>query len=81
METTGVYWINLHGALEEAGIEVLVVNGAHCRNFPGRKTDMKDCQWIAVLHAHGLLSGGFVPPAPIRRLRDYIRALPKAVRL
>jgi len=62
MEATGVYWINLYGTLEEAGFEVIVVNGAHCRNFPGRKTDMKDCQWLALLHAHGLLSGGFVPP-------------------
>lgn len=73
MEATGVYWINVHGALEEAGFEVLVVNGAHCRNFPGRKSDMKDCQWLAVLHAHGLLRGGFVPPGQIRRLRDYMR--------
>ena len=73
MEATGVYWINLYGALEEAGFEVVVVNGAHCRNFPGRKTDMKDCQWLAVLHAHGLLTGGFVPPSDIRRLRDYVR--------
>jgi transposase len=73
MEATGVYWINLFGALEEAGLEVVVVNGAHCRNFPGRKTDMKDCQWLAVLHAHGLLTSGFVPPADVRRLRDYLR--------
>jgi transposase len=73
MEATGVYWINVFAALEEAGFEVVVVNGAHCRNFPGRKTDMKDCQWLAVLHAHGLLTSGFVPPAEIRRLRDYIR--------
>lgn len=73
MEATGVYWINVYGALEEAGIAAVVVNGAHCRNFPGRKTDMKDCQWLAVLHAHGLLSGGFVPPSGIRRLRDYLR--------
>jgi transposase len=73
MEATGVYWINLYGALEEAGFEAVVVNGAHCRNFPGRKTDMKDCQWLAVLHAHGLLTSGFVPPADIRRLRDYLR--------
>ena len=73
MEATGVYWINLYGTLEEAGFEVIVVNGAHCRNFPGRKTDMKDCQWLALLHAHGLLSGGFVPPSDIRQLRDYVR--------
>jgi len=73
MEATGVYWINLYGTLEAAGFEVVVVNGAHCRNFPGRKTDMKDCQWLAVLHAHGLLTSGFVPPADIRQLRDYLR--------
>lgn len=73
MEATGVYWINLHEALEEAGLESRVVNGAHCRNLPGRKTDMKDCQWLATLHSHGLLSGGFVPAADIRRLRDYVR--------
>lgn len=73
MEATGVYWINLYGVLEAAGLAVVVVNGAHCRNIPGRKTDMKDCQWLAVLHAHGLLSGGFVPPTDIRRLRDYLR--------
>ena len=73
MEATGVYWINLFGTLEEAGFNVVVVNGAHCRNIPGRKTDMKDCQWLAVLHAHGLLTGGFVPPAEVRRLRDYMR--------
>jgi transposase len=73
MEATGVYWINLYGVLEEAGLEVVVVNGAHCRNIPGRKTDMKDCQWLAVLQAHGLLTGGFVPPSVIRRLRDYLR--------
>jgi transposase len=73
MEATGVYWINLYGALEEAGLEVVVVNGAHCRSIPGRKTDMKDSQWLAVLHAHGLLRSGFVPPSDIRRLRDYMR--------
>jgi transposase len=73
MEATGVYWINLYGALEEAGIKVVVVDGRQCRNFPGRKSDMKDCQWLAVLHAHGLLTSGFVPPADIRRLRDYMR--------
>jgi transposase len=81
MEATGVYWINLYGALEESGFEVVVVNGAHCRNFPGRKTDMKDCQWLAVLHAHGLLSSGFIPPADIRRLRDYMRIREDLVRM
>jgi len=50
-----------------------VVNGKYVKNLPGRKTDMKDCQWQATLHAHGLLKPGFVPPAHIRRLQDYIR--------
>lgn len=73
LEATGVYWLYLYEALEAAGIEVLVVNGRHVRNLPGRKSDMSDCQWLATLHAHGLLRSGFVPPADIRRLRDYIR--------
>lgn len=73
MEATGVYWMCLYAALTNAGIEVLVVNGRHVRNVPGRKTDMADCQWIATLHAHGLLSSGFVPSAQIRRLQDYMR--------
>lgn len=73
MEATGVYWLYLFEALEAAGIEVLVVNGRHVRNLPGRKTDMADCQWLATLHAHGLLRSGFVPPEHIRRLRDYLR--------
>jgi transposase len=81
MEATGVYWINLFGALEEEGFEVVVVNGAHCRNIPGRKTDMKDSQWLAVLHAHGLLRGGFVPGEKIRRLRDYLRLREDLVRM
>jgi transposase len=73
MEATGVYWLPLYGVLEAAGLEVVMVNGKHTRNLPGRKTDMKDCQWGATLHAHGLLRAGFVPPAQIRRLQDYLR--------
>ena len=73
MEATGVYWLPLYGVLEAAGFEVVMVNGKHTRNLPGRKTDMKDCQWGATLHAHGLLRAGFVPPAHIRRLQDYLR--------
>lgn len=73
MEATGVYWLPLYGVLEAAGFEVLMVNGKHTRNLPGRKTDMKDCQWGGTLHAHGLLRAGFVPSAQIRRLQDYLR--------
>jgi transposase len=73
MEATGVYWLPLYSILEAAGFEVVMVNGKQTRNVPGRKTDMKDAQWGATLHAHGLLRGGFVPPAEIRRLQDYLR--------
>lgn len=73
MEATGVYWLYLYEVLEQAGLEVVVVNGRHVRNVPGRKTDMADCQWLATLHAHGLLRGGFVPAAEIRQLQDYQR--------
>jgi transposase len=73
MEATGVYWLPLYGVLEAAGLRVLMVNGKHTRNLPGRKTDMQDCQWGGTLHAHGLLRGGFVPPAQIRQLQDYLR--------
>jgi transposase len=73
MEATGVYWLYLYEVLETAGLEVVVVNGRHVQNVPGRKTDMADCQWLATLHAHGLLRGGFVPPVDIRQLQDYQR--------
>jgi transposase len=73
MEATGVYWLPLYGVLEAAGFQVVMVNGKYTRNLPGRKTDMSDCQWGSTLQAHGLLRGGFVPPAEIRRLQDYLR--------
>jgi transposase len=73
MEATGVYWLYLYEVLEAAALEVVVVNGRHVQNVPGRKTDMADCQWLATLHAHGLLRGGFVPPVDIRQLQDYQR--------
>ena len=73
MEATGVYWLYLYEVLEAAGLKVMMVNGRHVQNLPGRKTDMADCQWLATLHAHGLLRGGFVPPADIRQLQDYQR--------
>jgi transposase len=73
MEATGVYWLPIYESLEAGGLEVVVVNGAHVKNVPGRKTDMKDSQWLAQLHSQGLLEGGFVPPACIRELRSYVR--------
>ena len=73
MEATGVYWIALYELLEEAGIEVYVVNSAYVRHLPGRKSDVADCQWLQQLHAHGLLRQSFIPPDDIRQLRSYVR--------
>ena len=73
LEATGVYWLCTYEALESAGLEILVVNGRHVKNVPGRKSDMADCQWLATLHAHGLLRSGFVPDVDIGRLQDYMR--------
>jgi transposase len=73
MEFTGVYWMCPYEVLEEAGFQVVVVNGKYVKNLPGRKTDMSDCQWQATLHAHGLLKPGFIAPEHIRRLQDYLR--------
>jgi transposase len=73
MEATGVYWLALFEVLEAAGIEVCLVNGAHVKNLPGRKSDVQDCQWLQQLHAHGLLRKSFVPPDQIRALRSYSR--------
>lgn len=73
MEATGVYWIPLHDHLEKCGFEVTVFHGAHARNLPGRKTDVQDSQWHAMLHSHGLLSPCFIPPAEILELRCLYR--------
>lgn len=72
MESTGVFWKPVYHLLEN-DFTVLLVNAAHIKNVPGRKTDVKDCAWIAELLEHGLLSGSFVPPEPIRDLRDLTR--------
>ena len=72
MESTGVYWKPIFNLLE-GRFEVMLVNAQHIKQVPGRKTDVKDCQWIAQLLQHGLLRGSFVPPQPLRELRDLTR--------
>lgn len=72
MESTGVFWKPIYNILEGA-FEVLLVNAQHVKQVPGRKTDVKDSQWLAQLLQHGLLRGSFVPPGPIRELRDLTR--------
>lgn len=73
MESTGVYWIALYDVLESRGFEVLLVNASHLRNVPGRKSDVKDCQWLQQLHSYGLLRGSFRPPQEVLELRAYMR--------
>lgn len=72
MESTGVYWKPVFNLLE-GSFEVLLVNASHIKAVPGKKTDIKDCEWIADLLSHGLLKGSFIPPQPIRDLRDLTR--------
>ena len=72
MESTGVYWKPIFYLLEDAFTCVLA-NAAQIAQVPGRKTDVKDCVWIAQLLEHGLVRGSFVPPVPIRELRDLTR--------
>jgi transposase len=73
MESTGVYWIALHEVLQSRGFQVCVVNARQAKNLPGRKTDVKDCQWLQQLHTYGLLTASFRPQAEIIVLRRYLR--------
>lgn len=72
MEATGVYWKPVWHVLEER-FQLTLANAAHIRNVPGRKSDVKDAEWIAGLLAHGLIEASFVPPTPIQELRDLTR--------
>lgn len=72
MESTGVYWKPIYNLLE-GDLQVLVVNAHHLKTVPGRKTDVRDAEWIADLLRHGLLRASFIPPAPQRELRDLTR--------
>lgn len=73
MEATGVYWIILYEILETAGLDVWLVDGRQTTQVPGRKTDVKDCQWIQELHSHGLLNRCFVPDEQVKEIRSYQR--------
>src|ERR1700728_1442291 len=78
MESTGVYWKPIHAELE-GYFEIIVGNAHHIKNVPGRKTDVKDCEWISDLARHGLIANSFVPPRAIRDLRDLTRYRRKLV--
>jgi transposase len=73
MEATGVFWHPVYNLLEGGALELLVVNAQHIKNVPGRKTDVKDAEWIATLLRHGLLRTSFIPPRPQRELRELTR--------
>jgi transposase len=80
MEATGDYWKPFYYVLEDGPFEVMLVNARHVKNLPGRKSDVSDAAWLAQLGAHGLVRGSFVPPEPIRQLRDLTRTRTTVVR-
>ena len=73
LQSTGVYWIAVYDILEEAGLEVYLVNARETKNLPGRKTDVQESQWLMKLHTYGLLRNSFRPSQQIRNLRTYWR--------
>jgi transposase len=73
MESTGVFWKPVYNLLEDSGMTLLVVNARHIKAVPGRKTDVKDAEWIADLLQHGLLKPSFIPDRPQRELQELIR--------
>ena len=78
MESTGIYWKPIFNILED-DFDIVLANAQHIKNVPGRKTDVKDCQWIAHLFRNGLISGSFIPPRDIRELRDLTRTRRKLI--
>ncbi len=73
MESTGIYWIPFYELLERSGIEAVLVNASHVKNVSGRKSDVKDCEWIQKLHSVGLLQGAFRPKQDVLKLRTLLR--------
>ena len=73
MESTGTYWQNLFSTLVGQGFDVILVNGRQTKNIKGKKTDIKDCQWIQKLHSLGLLSASFLPDSDTDTVRTYSR--------
>jgi transposase len=73
MQSTGVYWISVYDILEQAGLEVYLVNARDTKNLPGRKSDVQESQWLMKLHTYGLLRNSFRPAQEIRTMRSYWR--------
>lgn len=73
LEATGIYWVNLYIILEEYGLDVVLVNAKHVKNVTGKKSDVKDAEWLRQLHSCGLLNASFQPDSFTRKLRCYMR--------
>lgn len=73
MESTGVYWKPIYNVLETLGYEIIVANARHIKTVPGRKTDVKDAEWIADLLRHGLIRASYIPDREQREMRDIVR--------
>jgi transposase len=80
MEATGVYWKPVWHVLADGELELVLANAAHVKNVPGRKTDIKDAEWLADLAAHGLIRGSFVPDRQTQRMRTLLRTRKQLVR-
>jgi len=80
MEATGVYWKPVWHILSDGEFELVLANAAHVKNVPGRKTDVKDAEWLADLQAHGLIRASFVPDEPTQQMRDLLRTRKQLVR-
>ena len=80
MEATGVYWKPVWHILSDEAFELILVNAAHVKNVPGRKTDVNDAMWLAELAAHGLVRSSFVPPRAVDEMRTLMRTRKQLVR-
>jgi transposase len=80
MEATGVYWKPVWHILSDGDLELVLANAAHIKNVPGRKTDVKDADWISDLLAHGLIRASFVPDGPTQEMRTFLRTRKQFVR-
>ena len=80
MEATGVYWKPVWHILSDGDFELVLANAAHIKNVPGRKTDVKDADWISDLLAHGLIRPSFVPDHPTQEIRTFLRTRKQFVR-
>lgn len=80
MEATGVYWKPVWHILSDGDFQLTLANAAHVKNVPGRKTDVKDAQWLSDLMAHGLIRASFVPDQPTQQMRDLLRTRKQLVR-